>query len=95
MFQPGPGEPYVEPYITINGQRLEVTDKFPYLGSVMSNSATIDDEISLRVARASASFGRLRDRVWKRRGLSFETKLDSYHAVVLPSLIYGSESWTV
>ena len=95
MFQPAPGEPYVEPHITINGQRLKVTDKFPYLGSVMSNSATIDDEINLRVARASASFGRLRDRVWKRRGLSFETKLHVYRAVVLPSLLYGSESWTV
>ena len=33
MFQPAPGEPYVEPHITINGQRLKVTDKFPYLGS--------------------------------------------------------------
>ena len=61
----------------------------------MSNSATIDDEINLQVARASASFGRLRDRVWKRIGLSFETKLHVYRAVVLPSLLYGSESWTV
>ena len=42
MFQPAPGEPYVEPVITINGQKLKATDKFPYLGSVMSNSATID-----------------------------------------------------
>ena len=61
----------------------------------MSNTATIDDEINLRVARASASFGRLRDRVWNRRGLSFETKLQVYRAVVLPSLLYGSETWTV
>ena len=35
-------------------------DKFPYLGSVKSNSANIDDEISLHVAKANASFGRLR-----------------------------------
>ena len=41
------------------------------------------------------SFGRLRDRVWKRRGLAFETKLHVYRAVVLPFLLYGSESWTV
>ena len=54
MFQPAPGEPYVEPVITINGQKLKATENFPYLGSVMFNSATIDDEISLRVARASA-----------------------------------------
>ena len=64
-----PGEPYVEAHITINGQRLEVTDKFPYLKSVMSNSANMDDEIRLRVARASASFGRLRHCVWMRRGI--------------------------
>ena len=95
MFQPAPGEPYIEPVITINGQKLEVTKKFPYLGSVMSDSATIDDEINLRVSRASSSFGRLREKVWKRRGLSFETKLQVYRAVVLPSLLYGSESWTV
>ena len=61
----------------------------------MSNKATIDDEINLRVARASASFGRLRERVWNRHGLSYETKLKVYHAVVLPSLLYGSETWTV
>ena len=42
MFQPAPGEPYVEPHITINGQRIEVTDKCPYIASVMSSSATID-----------------------------------------------------
>ena len=95
MYQPPPGEPYVEPYITIQGQKLVATAKFPYLGSTMSNTATIDDEINLRVARASASFGRLRDRVWNRRGLSFETKLQVYRAVVLPSLLYGSETWTV
>ena len=37
----------------------------------------------------------MRDRVWNRRGLSFETKLQVYRAVVLPSLLYGSETWTV
>ena len=48
-----------------------------------------------RIARASAAFGRLRDRVWERRGLSLQTKLKVYHAVVLPSLLYASETWTV
>ena len=95
MHQPAPGEPYIEPVILIEGQKLAATDKFVYLGSTMANNATIDDEISLRISRASASFGRLKDRVWKRRGLSFETKLQVYHAVVLPSLLYAAESWTV
>ena len=29
MFQSAPEEPYVEPVITINGQKLKATDKFP------------------------------------------------------------------
>ena len=95
MFQPAPDEPHYEPVITIDGHKLKNADKFPYLGSTMSNSATIDEEINRRLARASASFGRLSDRVWKRRGLTSETKLKIYHAVVLPSLLYGSETWTV
>ena len=95
LFQPAPGEPHYDPVITIDGHKLANTDKFPYLGSTMSNTATIDEEINLRLARASASFGRLSDRVWKKRGLTCKTKLKVYHAVVLPSLLYGSETWTV
>ena len=37
MFKPAPWEPYVEPVITINGQKLKVTEKFLYLGNVMSD----------------------------------------------------------
>ena len=36
----------------------------------MANNATIDDEISLRISRASASFGRVKDRVWCRDYIS-------------------------
>ena len=72
-----------------------MADKFVYLGSTLSRSANIDEEIAYRIARASASFGRLRDKVWDRRGLSIETKLKVYKAVVLPSLLYACETWTV
>ena len=50
LFQPAPGEPHYDPVITIDGQKLANTDKFHYLGSTMSNTATIDEEISLRLA---------------------------------------------
>ena len=61
----------------------------------MTNSTTIDEAIRLRLARASASVGMLSDRLWKKRGLTCKTKLNVYHAVVRPSLLYGSETWTV
>ena len=95
LHQPAPAAPYIEPHITVNGQRLAVADKFVYLGSTLSRSANIDEEVAYRIARASTAFGRLKDKVWERRGLSLDTKLKVYRAVVLPSLLYACEAWTV
>ena len=95
MHQPAPGDAYAEPSISVKGEKLAVADKFVYLGSTLSRAANIDDEVAYRIARASASFGRLREKVWDRRGLSVDTKLKVYRAVVLPSLLYACETWTV
>ena len=57
VYQPAPGKPYKEPTITVNGQRLEVVDKFTYLGNTLSSVVHIDDVGNARIAKA---FGRLR-----------------------------------
>ena len=36
VYQPAPGKPNKEPTITLKGQRLQVVDKFTYLGSTLS-----------------------------------------------------------
>ena len=54
----------------------------------------LDDEILGRISRTSQAFGHLHTRVWHERGLSTKTKLAVYKAVVLPSLLYGYETWT-
>ena len=64
VYQPAPGKPYKEPTITVKGQRLQVVDKFTYLGSILSRVVHIDDEVSASIAKASAAFGRLRGSVW-------------------------------
>ena len=95
MHQPAPGKTYAEPNITINGQQLNVVDKFTYLGSTLSRNVVIDDEVNARLAKASAAFGRLHKNVWNRRGITLETKIKVYWAIVLTTLFYGCESWTV
>ena len=55
----------------------------------------IDDEINARLAKANAAFGRLHKNVWNRKGIKQQTKIKVYRAVVLTSLLYGCESWTV
>ena len=55
----------------------------------------IDDEVNSRTAKASAAFGRLCGSIWDRSGIRLDTKLEVYRAVVLPTLLYAYETWTV
>ena len=95
MYQPAPGKPYAEPTITVNKEKLPAADNFTYLGSTLSRSANIDAEVNNRIAKASAAFGRLRCKVWERDGITLDTKLKVYRAIVMPTLLYGCETWTV
>ena len=69
MFQPKPGTNHVPPNITIDNVSLNVVDKFTYLGSTLSENAMINDDISARLGKARASFGRLTKRLWNERGV--------------------------
>ncbi len=95
LFQQAPATPYTKPTIIVNGEKLKVADKFVYLGSTLSRHVSIDEEVNYRISRASSAFGRLYDKVWERRGISVKTKLKVYRAIVLPSLLYACETWTV
>ena len=47
------------------------------------------------MAKASASFGRLRQILWKNHHVSTRVKRKIYYTIVLPILLYGAEAWTV
>ena len=95
VYQTAPGKPCKEPTITVKGQRLQVVDKFTYLGSTLSRVVYIDDEVNARISKASAAFGRLGGNIWDRSGIRLDTKLKVYRSVVLPTLLYACETWTV
>ena len=92
VYQPAPDKPYKEPTIIVKAQRLQVVDKFTYLGSTLSRVVHIDDEVSARIAKASVAFGRLSGSVWDRSGIRLDTKLKLYKAVMLPTLLYACET---
>ena len=70
-----------------------MVDKFTYLRSTLSRVVHIDDEVNVRIAKASAAFDRLRGSIWDRSGIG--TKLKVYRSVVLPTQLYACETWTV
>ena len=95
LYQPAPGNMYVPPAITIEGKLLNAVDNFKYLGSIVSNDASLDAEITARIAKATAAFGRLSKRLWTNNGIQLYTKICVYKAAVLTSLLYGCETWTL
>ena len=81
--------------VTAGSNQLSSVDKFCYLGSFLSNMVAVDDDITSRLTKAGSAFGKLQDRLWRVHGISMSTKIAVYCAVVLTSLLYGSETWTL
>lgn len=86
---------YTPPHIDIDGYPLNSVEHFTYLGSVISNDATTAKDVDNRIAKASSSFGRLQKRVWRSHSLRLDTKVKAYRAVVITTLLYGSEAWVL
>ena len=87
MHPPAPRKMYHEPHIFVNDEPFKATDSFTYMGSTLSREANIDVEVNNRLSKANSAFGRLKKKVWDRRGISQETKLKVYMAVVLTVLL--------
>ncbi|WP_293703670.1 hypothetical protein, partial [Thiolapillus sp.] len=95
LYQPPPREAYSPPHISIDGTNLNAVEHFTYLGSVISNDATVSKDLDNRLSKASSSFGRLSKRVWQSHSLRLSTKIQVYRAVVVPTLLYGAETWVL
>ena len=73
---------------------LEVVDDFIYLGSKIVSTCLTSPEIRRRLALANSAFGRM-ETVWRRRAISLTLKLRLLDSLILPVLLYGSETWTL
>ena len=47
------------------------------------------------MSKASMSLGRLRERLWNNHNVSIRVKEKIYRAIILSTLLYGAETWTV
>ena len=92
--QPPPVHQCPSTHIKVDGKNLNYVRSFTYLGSKVNYNASLDDVIINRIAKATTAFGKLRHRLWNERGIKLDTKIQVYKAVVLPTLLYGSEFWT-
>ena len=78
--------------IMLNGERMEVVNSFKYLGSCFSNEGGVKEDVSMRVREGMKTFGAMK-RVWSERSVSMRVKRELYERIVVPTVMYGSETW--
>ena len=83
------------PSFSVHGDVLSNVSEFTYLGSILSDSCSLDSEVEHRIEAASSAFGRLAHRVFLNRNLAIPAKVAVYKAVCVSVLLYGCEMWTL
>ena len=79
--------------LNIEGEDIETVKKLKYLGTMVSSDRLGDEEIEQRVGAAAKVVGAMRKEVLERRELMKKTKLRVFNVMVMPTLIYGCETW--
>ena len=74
-------------------QPVAVVEEFEYLGSTITKDCTLDREVTIRISKASRTFGSLYRVLWSRNNIKTSTKMRLFKSVVLATLLYGSETW--
>ena len=77
------------------GQKYKQTDRFVYLGAVVTENADMNAEIRNRTSKAWLCFRRYRRQLYDRKSAPLELKLRMLKAEVIEVLLYGCGTWTL
>jgi hypothetical protein len=67
---------------------------FVYLGGKISQKGSCSEDIQLRIGKAIGALQNLSD-IWNSNQISTSSKMQLYNSLILPILMYGSETWTM
>ena len=81
--------------VKIDEEVIEQVDAMKYLGVMISSDGRMEKEVEARIGGATRVIGGLNDVVLRRKELSRSTKLKVVNATVMPTLLYGCETWTL
>ena len=80
--------------VYIQNELLQQVDKFPYLGSIITEDANCEADIRARLNKGQAIISSLK-KIWKSHGISIATKVRLLKALAWPVAMYGCEGWTI
>ena len=64
-----------QPFIMLQSQPLKEVESFPYLGSEIGQSISLEQEVSARLEKAGKVYQMWRKKVFRSRGLGIATKV--------------------
>ncbi|RXM30605.1 RNA-directed DNA polymerase from mobile element jockey [Acipenser ruthenus] len=80
--------------VHLDGAQIEQVQEFKYLGSVVQEKKVASStDVHGRIGQAIAAFVSLKWCLWKRANISVKTKIHLFWTLILPILLYGSETW--
>ena len=79
---------------SIDGQTVEGVQSFVYLGSSISSADRSRSEQLHRIRIAASNMSNL-DCIWRQPCLALQRKIRLYMSLIVPILLYASETWTM
>ena len=80
--------------VRVNGEEIQEVDKFNYLEVMISTDGGMGDKVPHRVPEGRKVW-RTMANLWKENMTSREVKRELYEKVVIPTVVYGSETWAL
>ena len=74
---------------------IQRVSQFKYLGSILRSDNSVDAEVESRINRAAQVFSSISRLVWYQNKIKVSTKIKLFKSVIIPTLLYGSETWNL
>ena len=79
--------------VKIGEEVIDQVEEMKYLGVMISSDGRMEKEVEARIGSATRVIGGMNEAVLKRKELSRSTKLTVVNATMMPTLVYGCETW--
>ena len=81
--------------VKIGEEIIEQVDAMKYLGVMISSDGSMDKAVEARIGNTTRVIGGMNEMVLRKKELSRSTKLKVMNATVMPTLLYGCETWSL
>ena len=81
-------------YITVDSNSYEIVKTFKYLGSLLKNLNSIQDEIKCRLKARNSCYYSVQT-LLSSRLLTKNLKIKICKTIILPVVLYGCETWSL